>query len=103
MKVSITIDGIKLKTNLNKNQTLNFFEKSSFYTILGFTRSHFCPLDDIDGTYQLIAGSYSSEKPINVIATEKIHLKCDCIDGSILKGIHYSLVFSFALNKPSYR
>ena len=57
VKVNITIDDIKLKSNLNTNQTLIFTERSFFYTILGFTQSRSYPLDDIDGFYQLIAGS----------------------------------------------
>ena len=56
-KVSVTIDDIRLKSNLKINQTLIFTEKSPFYTILGFTQSRSYPLDDIDGFYQLIAGS----------------------------------------------
>ena len=37
VKVSVTIDDIRLKSNLKINQTLIFTEKSFFYTILGFT------------------------------------------------------------------
>ena len=51
VKVSVTIDDVRLKPNLKINQTLNFTEQSFFYTILGFIRSHFYPLDDIDGFY----------------------------------------------------
>ncbi len=74
VKVNITIDDIRLKSNLKINQTLIFTEKSFFYTILGFTQSHQGPLNDIHGYYQLIAGSYKSEKPINIIGIDKIHL-----------------------------
>ena len=66
VKVNVTIDDIRLKSNLKTNQTLIFTEKSFFYTILGFTQSRSYPLDDIDGFYQLIAGSYESDKPINI-------------------------------------
>ena len=66
VKVSVTIDDIRLKSNLKTNQTLFFTEKSFFYTILGFTRSRFHPLDDIDVFYQLIAGSCKSDRPINI-------------------------------------
>ena len=66
VEVSVTIDDIRLKSNLKTNQTLIFIEKSFFYTFLGFTRSQSYPLDDIDGFYQLIAGSYESDKPINI-------------------------------------
>ena len=87
VKVSVTIDDVRLKSNLKTNQTLFFTQKSSFYTILGFTRSQSYPLDDIDGFFQLIAGSYKSDKPINTTGIDKIHLKCDCIQGSIVNGI----------------
>ena len=100
VKVSITIDDVRLKSNLKINQTLIFTEKSFFYTILGFTRSHSYPLDDIDGFYQIIAGSYQSEKPINITGIDKIHLKCDCIQGSIVNGIREPILYSFALSSP---
>ena len=61
VKVNITIDDIRLKSNLKTNQTLIFTEKSFFYTILGFTRSRSYPLDDIDGFHQLIAELYKSD------------------------------------------
>ena len=57
VEVSVTIDDVRLKSNLKTNQTLIFTKKSFFYTILGFTRSRSYPLDVIDGLYQLIAGS----------------------------------------------
>ena len=100
VKVNITIDDIRLKSNLKINQTLIFTEKSFFYTILGFTQSRSYPLDDIDGFYQLIAGSYKSDRPINFTGIDKVHLKCDCIQGSIVNGIREPILFSFALSSP---
>ena len=100
VKVNITIDDIRLKSNLKINQTLIFTEKSFFYTILGFTQSRSYPLDDIDGFYQIIAGSYKSDKPINITGVDKIHLKCDCIQGSIVNGIREPILYSFALSSP---
>ena len=100
VKVNITIDDIRLKSNLRINQTLIFTEKSFFYTILGFTQSRSYPLDDIDGFYQIIAGSYKSDKPINITGIDKIHLKCDCIQGSIVNGIREPILYSFALSSP---
>ena len=100
VKVSVTIDDIKLKSNLKTNQTLIFTEKSFFYTILGFTRSQSYPLDDIDGFYQLIAGSYISDRPINITGIDKIHFKCDCIQGSIVNGVREPILYSFALSSP---
>ena len=100
VKVSVTIDDIRLKSNLKTNQTLFFTEKSFFYTILGFTQSYSYPLDDIDGFYQLIKGSYKSDKPINITGIDKIHLNCDCIQGSIVNGIREPILHSFALFSP---
>ena len=100
VKVNITIDDIRLKSNLKNNQTLIFTERSFFYTILGFTQSWSYPLDDIDSHYQIIAGSYKSDKPINITGIDKIHLKCDCIQGSIVNGIREPILYSFALSSP---
>ena len=100
VKVSVTIDDIRLKSNSKTNQTLIFTEKSFFYTILGFTRSRSYPLDDIYGFYQLIAGSYESDKPINITGIDKIHLKADCIQGSIVNGRREPILYSFALSSP---
>ena len=100
VKVNVTIDDIRLKSNLKINQTLIFTEKSFFYTTLGFTQSRSYPLDHIDGFYQLIAGSYKSDRPINITGIDKIHLKCDCIQGSIVNGIREPILYSFALSSP---
>ena len=100
VKVSITIVDIRLKSNLKVNQTIIFTEKSSFYTILGYTRSRSYPLDDIGGFYQLIAGSYIGDRPINITGIDKIHLKADCIQGSIVNGIREPILYSFALSSP---
>ena len=100
VKVNITKDDIRLKSNLKTNQTLIFTEKSFFYTILGFTQSRSYPLDDIDGFYQLIAGSYKSDRPINITGIDRIHLKCDCVQGFIVNGKREPILFSFALSSP---
>ena len=72
------------------------------HTILGFTQSHSYPLDDKDGFYQMIAGSYKSEKPINITSIDKVHLKCDCINGSIVNGARETILYFFALAKPPF-
>ena len=100
VKVGVTIDAVRLKSNLKTNQTLIFTGKSFFYTILDFTRSRYYPLDDIDGFYQLVAGSYKSDKPNNITGIDKIHLKCDCIQGSIVNDIRELILYSFALTSP---
>ena len=100
VKVNITIDDIRLKSNLKINQTVIFTEKSFFYTILGFIQSRSYPLDGIDGFYQLIPGSYKSDKPVNITGNDKIHLKCDCIQGSIVNGTREPILYSFGLSSP---
>ena len=100
VKVNITIGDIRLKSNLKTNQTLIFTEKSFVFTILGFTRSRSYPLDDIDGFYQLVAESYKSYKPINITGIDKVHLKCDCVEGSIVNGVREPILISFALSSP---
>ena len=104
VRVNITIDDIRLKSNLKINQTLKITEKSFFYTILSFTQSRSYPLDDIDGFYQLIAGSYKSDRPVNITGIDKIHLKCDCIQGSIINGIREPILYKFVLSsRPGHK
>ena len=98
VKVSITIGDVRLKTNLKINQTLIFTEKSLFYKNLVFARSRSYPLDDIEGFYQLIAGSYKSDRPINITGIDKIHFKADGILGSIINGVRKPILYSFALS-----
>ena len=71
--------------------TLRFDEKSFFHTLLGFT-----PYWDYK------PGVYSSDKVIlNLNTINKIHLKCDCIDGSIQDGVRQPILYSFVLDKPA--
>ena len=95
IKINVSIDERKYKTDLKINQMLIFTNKSFFYTILGFTQSHSYPLDDIEGFYQLIAGFYKNDKPINITGIDIIHLKCDCIGGSIMNGTREPIFIIF--------
>ena len=99
IKIDITIDERKYKTDLKINQTLIFTNKSFFYTILGFTQSHQGPLNDIEGFYQNLPGSYKSDKPINITGIDKVHLKCNVVDGSIVNGVREPILYSFALDQ----
>ena len=96
VKVFIKVDDVRLKSNLKFNQTLIFTEKSFFYTVLGFTRSRSFPLAEIDGFHQLIAGSYKSDRPINNTGIDKVHLKADCLQGSIVNAIREPILYGFA-------
>ena len=52
----------------------------------------------------MIAGSYKSDKPIIITGVDKNHLKCDCINESILDGIRHPILYSFALSPvPGYK
>ena len=73
IKVNITTDDLRSKSNLKNNQTSIFTKNLFFYTKLGFTRSHSEVLDDIDGFIQLIPGSYRSDRPINITGIDKFH------------------------------
>ena len=74
--------------------TLRFDKKSFFHTILGFT-----PYWDYKPTNAIHAdapGVYTSDKIIlNLNTINKIHLKCDCIDGSIQDGVRQPIIFCF--------
>ena len=35
-----------------------------------------------------------------ITTTDKIHLKCDCVDGPIVNGIREQILFSFNLGAP---
>ena len=80
--------------------TLRFDKKSFFHTLLGFE-----PYWDYKPTNAFNSngeGVYTSDKIILSLNTmNNIHLKCDCIDGSIQDGIRQPMLFSFVLDKQS--
>ena len=80
--------------------TVRFDDKSFFHTLLGFD-----PYWDYKPTNAIFAdalGVYTSDKSIlNLNTIDKIHLKCDCIDGSIQDGVRQPILFSFVLDKPA--
>ena len=71
-----------------------FDEKSFFSTVLGFTSGwDFKHYND-----------YISQKNVNLGSTNKIHLKCDVIDGSVVNGLRQPILYSFVLDKlPGYK
>ena len=48
----------------------------------------------------MIAGSYKSDRPIKITGIDKVHLKADCIQGSIVNGVREPIVYSFVLSSP---
>ena len=70
---------------------IRFDENSFFSTILGFT----------PGWDYKHYNQYLSQNIVNLSNTIKIHLKSDCIDGSIQDGVRQPILFSFVLDKPA--
>ena len=99
--IQIEYDDISMKTKIilkyNGGRkmfvlgTLRFDERSFLHTLLGFT-----PYWDYKPS-----GVYTSDKILNLYTINKIHLKCDCIDGSIQDGVRQPILFSFVLDKPA--
>ena len=77
--------------------TSRYDEKSFLNTLLGFT-----PYWDYKPTNTIHADSpavYTSDKILNLSTMNKIHLKCDIIDGSVVNGVREPILFSFVLDK----
>ena len=92
--IDIEYDDITRKTKLVVRSgiiAIRFDEKSFFSTILGFT----------PGWDYKHYNQYLSQKNVNLSSTNKIHLKCDAIDGSIQDGVRQPILFSFVLDKLS--
>ena len=99
--IEIEYDDISMKTKiiLKYNDwrenfglgTLRFDKKCFFHTLLGHD-----PYFDYK-----VPGDYTSDKILNLNTTNKTHLKCDCIDGSIQNGLRQPILYSFVLDKPS--
>ena len=92
--IIIGSDNVNLVTKLNVNpriHALTFDKKSLFNTILGFS-----PYWDYKSYYN----EYYGEKNRNLSIRNEIHLKCDCIDGSVLNGVRPQILYSFVFDKP---
>ena len=93
-EILIRLDDITRKTKLIVNSgiiAIRFDEKSFFSTILGFTA----------GWDYKHYNQYLSRKIVNLSTTNKIHLKADVIDGSVVNGSRQPILYSFVLDKPS--
>ena len=81
---SLKPDEVTLKSIIESSHPIQF--NSSLNELLGFTSK------------SLPAGKNISEKKGNITNIDKVHLKCDCVDGSIVNGIRESILFSFSIN-----
>ena len=96
VKVNLTIGDIRLRSNLSTNRTNRFTQNSFFfYTILGFTQSHSGPLGDNEKFTQLISGKYENKKPNKKTGIDKVHLKCNRINGGIVNGNREPILYNF--------
>ena len=91
VKVKISVEDVRIKSNLTTNKTIRFTKKSFFYVISGFTQSHLGELGDTPSFIQLIPGSFKSDIPMNITGIDKVHLKADCLQGSIVGGVRESI------------
>ena len=83
---NIEADTISMKSVLTTSNPINF--NSKLNELLGFKNTHY------------IQGTHISEKPVMITTTDKVHLKCDCVDGSIVNRIREQILFSFNLSAP---
>ena len=67
---------------------------------MGFVQSYSGELGDIEGFIQLIPGTYTGDRPINITGIDKVHLKADCIQGSIVNGVREPILYTFSLSSP---
>ena len=92
--IDIEFDDITMKTKLVVRSgiiAVRFDEQSFFSTILGFT----------PGWEYKHYDKCISQKIVNLSNMNKIHLKCDAIDGSVVNGSRQTILFSFVLDKPA--
>ena len=95
--IIIECDNNTMKTKLIVRYEINvlrFDGKLFFSTILGFP-----PYWDYKSHNEYVA-----EKITNLNTIDKMHLKCDVIDGSFQNGLRQPILFSFVLDKlPGYK
>ena len=95
--IDIENDDITMKTELVVKSgiiAIRFDETSFFNTVLGFT----------SGWDYKHYNEYTSRKCLNVGSTNKVHLKCDVTDGSVVNGLRQTILYSFLLDKkPGYK
>ena len=89
--IDIEYDDIAMETKLDVRTgiiAIRFDEQSFFSTILGFNQ----------GWNYKRYNKYISQKIVNLSSTNKIHLKGECIDGSVVIGLRQPILYSFVLD-----
>ena len=86
-----------MKMQLKKRSNFNFLWKIIFLHSFRFYSITFRPLGDSDGYLQLILDTYKRDRLFKITAYDKIQLRCDCINGSIVSGIREAFFYSCGL------
>ena len=86
IQINIEADTISMNSILKTSHTVVF--NSELNKVFGFTKTEYPK------------GTHKSEKPVMITPIDKVHLKCDCVDGSIVNGKRESILFSFNLSSP---
>ena len=85
-KFNIEADTLSMESVLTTSNAIYFI--SELNKLLGFTKDFY------------LHRTHISEKPVMITTTDKVHLKCDCVDGSIVNGIREQILFCFNLSAP---
>ena len=86
IEISLEADTISMKSVLTTSNPIRY--DSEMNKLLGFTSKTYP-----EGTHRL-------EKAIMISSVDKVHLRCDCVDGSIVKGVRAQILYSFNLSTP---
>ena len=68
---------------------------------MGFIQNTSGPVAQNEGFVQITLSVHKSNTFINITAVDKLHLNCDCIIGSNVKGDQQTILYSFGLDKPA--
>ena len=79
--------------------TLGFNDKSLFKKVLGC--SPFWNYKQTNAKYAVSTGVYTSDKISKLKTIDKIDLKTNVIDGSIVNGYRQTILYSLVINKPA--
>ena len=85
-ELNIQADTISSVLTSSNNKHFN----SELNTLLGFTNTDYSE------------GTDKSEKPVMITTADKVHLKYDCVDGSIGNGIRDQFFFAFNLSAQTW-
>ena len=80
---NIIPDTVSMRSVLTTSNPILFI--SELNTLLGFTKTDYS------------AGAHISEKPVMITTTDKVHLKCDCVDGPLVNGNENKFYFQLIL------